>query len=175
MTSGWWQKRTSKQILSLFKKMDGKEIIVENNGPIKKFKFEVPPTGGVIELLGSSGVGKSHVLNALQQTITHGKEIPARDGTSAAEVEIFGVTARFGRRSTFSGELECEILDSKFDIGDIIDPGRQDPKAADARRIKALVQLATGEETAKPELFYKLLPGGREEFEQEVSLKAQAE
>lgn len=152
-----------------------KEIIIENDGPIKQFRFTVPEQGGVVELLGWHGVGKSHALNAIQQTITHGKDVPPRDGASAAEVEVFGITARFGRRSTFTGDLECEILDGRFDLGDIIDPGRQDPKAADSRRIKALIQLATGEETAKPELFYELLPGGKEEFEQEVSLRAQSE
>lgn len=151
------------------------KIIIENDGPIRRFEFTVPKEGGVVELLGWNGVGKSHALNAIQQTISGGKQVPARDGTAAAEVEVFGVTARFGRRTMHSGELECEILDSKFDIGDIIDPSIKNAEAADAKRIKALIQLATGEDVAKPELFYKLLPGGQEEFEQEVSLRAQAE
>ena len=152
-----------------------KQIIVENDGPVKRLTFSAPEEGGVVELLGYHGVGKSHVLNALQQTISHGKNVPARDGTSAAEVEVFGVTARFGRRSTYSGELTCEVLEGKFNLGDLIDPGLQNPQAADSRRIKALIQLATGEEVAKPELFYELLPGGKEEFELEVSLRAQSE
>jgi RecA/RadA recombinase len=159
---------------------DGKQIEISNTGPIKSFRFTVPKNGGVVELLGTSGVGKSHALNAVSAWAARRGDVPARDGTAAAEVEgigeeFDGVTARFSRRSSFSGELEVEVLSGKFDVGDLIDPGLVDPKTADARRIKALVQLATGEEAAQPELFYSLLPGGKEEFDLEVSLRAQQE
>lgn len=156
-----------------------KEIEIDNAGPIKKFRFSVPEEGGVVELLGYNGVGKTHALNAVKAWSEQRGSVPARDGQSAAEIEGFGdgfdgVFARFSRRSTFSGELEVELLSGKYDIGDIIDPGFNDPKANDARRIRALIQLSTGEETAKAELFHELLDS-KEDFDREISLKAQSE
>jgi len=156
------------------------KIMISNAGPIKQFAFEIPEAGGVVEILGYNGVGKTHALNAIEAWATRKGKVPIRDGATAAEVEAFGpgfdgITARFSRKSTFTGTLDLELLEGKFDLGDLIDPGLQNPQAADSRRIKALIQLATGEEVAKPELFYELLPGGKEEFELEISLRAQSE
>lgn len=154
--------------------------MISNAGPIKQFSFEIPETGGVVEILGYNGIGKTHALNAIEAWATRKGKVPIRDGATTAEVEACGpgfdgITARFSRKSTFTGTLDLELLEGKFDLGDLIDPGLQNPQAADSRRIKALIQLATGEEAAKPDLFYDLLPGGKEEFEQEVSLRAQSE
>jgi hypothetical protein len=154
--------------------MSTRTFEVENIGPVPRAAITIPEDGGVVIWLGVNGSGKTHILDAAQ-ALTSGKKVPLdlRDGAIAGEVSGFGATIHVARRTSYSGELEVNSLEGRFSIADIVEPGIKEPEAADAKRIKALVALSTGDADAQPSLFYELL-GGKEEFEAEVSLRTLA-
>lgn len=138
-------------------------ISVENTGPVARAVIHVPAGGGVTVLRGRNGIGKSNALAAVESLVN--KIAPAfsiRDGQKNARVDGFGATLTVGRRSHHSGDLEVESIDGRLKLADLVDPGIQNLESADAKRIKALVQLAGVE--ADPALFHSLL-GGKAEFE----------
>jgi hypothetical protein len=90
-----------------------------------------------------------------------------KDGELRGEVRAFGVTMTIGKSTRRSGEPEVVSLEGKLSAADLVDPGIASPEAADARRIKALISLANVKPAA--ELFHKIIPGGREEFEKLVT------
>lgn len=121
-------------------------IEVENLGPIRNGRFPTLPRGGVVQYTGPQGCGKSTMLSALESAATGKGKIPLRDGASKGMFKGFGVEIKLNpHRNTRTGEPMLEFIDGKLSIADIVDPGVQDPAAADAKRIKALVQLAGGE------------------------------
>ena len=78
---------------------------------------------------------------AIHAAVTGKGKVPIRDGEKAALVEAFGVNLRIGARVTRGGESAAVGLEGKFDVSDIVDPGIANAESADAKRIKALVQL----------------------------------
>lgn len=146
-------------------------VILENVGPVKRLALEIPEPGGLCVLRGRNGAGKTKTLEAVESALTGRGKIEVRDGELRGEVDAFGVRLTVGRSTRRTGELVVESLDGKLSISDLIDPGIKSPDAADARRIKALVQLANVLPSA--ELFYGLV-GGREQFESLVSTGALA-
>jgi energy-coupling factor transporter ATP-binding protein EcfA2 len=149
------------------------EVVITDIGPINHLAFPVPEDGGVVELLGENGCGKSRALEAINALVT-GKngEVEHRDGVVAGEVKGFNAILKVARRATRAGELEVTSLEGRFSVLDLVDPKIKSPEAADAKRIKALVQLAGGA-SADPALFYPLL-GGQEAFQDLVSTKTMA-
>lgn len=147
------------------------EIKLENVGPIKHLSFPVPENGGLVVLRARNGRGKTRGLEAIDSAITGRGKIDVRDGALSGSVEAFGARIAIGRKTTRTGELECSILDGKFNVADLVDPGLKAADAADARRIKALVQLANVLPSA--DLFYELV-GGRESFERHIGTNALA-
>lgn len=146
-------------------------VILENVGPVKRLSLEIPEPGGLCVLRGRNGAGKSKTLEAVETALTGRGKIEVRDGELRGEVDAFGVKLTVGRSTRRTGELLVESLDGRLSLSDLIDPGIKSPDAADARRIKALVQLACVQPSA--ELFYGLV-GGREQFEQLVGTGALA-
>lgn len=138
-------------------------IEIEDAGPIKHVSIPIPESG-IVVLSARNGTGKSAALEAIEALVSKTGRITTRDGAARAEVSAFGATLRVGRRLSRLGELEIESLEG-FSINDIVDPKIKDPEAADAKRIKALIQL-TGS-PANAMYFYYLL-GGQEEFDKYV-------
>ena len=143
------------------------EITITNVGPIERASFPFIREGGVIVLRGPQGAGKSITLDALNAAATGKGRVPVKDGELRGEVNAFGVTMTIGKSTRRSGEPEVVSLEGKLSAADLVDPGIAAPEAADARRIKALIQLANVKPSA--ELFHKLIQGGREEFEKLVT------
>lgn len=143
------------------------EIIAKNTGPITYARVPVPKRGGMVVLEGRNGVGKSELLRHIE-CITSGKgKGNVKDGEATGSVEAFGMTLRLGAKTTRHGkELFVESLEGRLNISKLIDPQINDPVAADAARIKVLVQLANV--PAQPDLFHDIC-GGRDEFEKVVS------
>lgn len=154
------------------KKLSGKEgaIEVANPGPVPYMSIPVPADGGVVQLLGPNGCGKSSVLEAVDSLVTGQGRPTVRDGAPLAEVSAFGATLRVGRRLSRLGELEISSLEG-FTIADIVDPKLKDPEAADAKRIKSLLRLTDAKSNV--EQFYPLL-GAQEDFEFYVNTKSLA-
>jgi hypothetical protein len=92
-----------------------------------------------------------------------------RDGALSGTVTAFGATLKVARSIRRTGELEVTSLDGRLSVADLVDPGLKTPDAADAKRIKALIQVAGV--TPSPELFHGLF-GGRDEFEKVASSTA---
>ena len=147
------------------------EIKLSNIGPVSHTSIPIPEPGGLVVLRARNGAGKTKTLEAVETALTGRGKVEVRDGELRGEVDAFGVKLTVGRSTRRSGELVVESLDGRLSISDLIDPGIKSPDAADARRIKALVQLANVLPSA--ELFYSLV-GGREQFEALVGAGALA-
>jgi ABC-type cobalamin/Fe3+-siderophores transport system ATPase subunit len=148
-----------------------KEVTINDIGPIADFHFTMEQ-GKITRLLGRNGLGKTRGLDAIE-TLTSGQTkgtVEHRDGAARGVVQAFGATLRVAKSPRYGGELEVQSLEGRFSVVDLVDPKLKDRGAADAKRIKALVQL-TGAE-ANPALFHKLVPGGEKEFNQLVSTNA---
>jgi energy-coupling factor transporter ATP-binding protein EcfA2 len=138
------------------------QITLSNVGPIEHLRIPFPAPGKIVVLHGRNGAGKSTALQSVESAMTGNGKVAVRDGAPSGSVEAFGVTLKLARSTRRSGELAVEALEGKFSISDLIDPGIIDPKAADARRIKAFAQIQKVLPAA--DLFYELV-GGRENLE----------
>lgn len=136
-------------------------IEATNLGAIEHFKSEVPENGGILLLKGPSGCGKSTLIKGLSGTLGGENKLSVRDGATHGELNALGVKVLFGGRTSRFGELEAVGLEGRYDLGVLVDPFLKDPKAADAKRIKALIQIAGVK--ADPALFHDLV-GGAERF-----------
>lgn len=138
-----------------------KEITGKNIGPFERFSVPYPVdengrcTGGIVLGKGPNNVGKSVLIEAADTLITGRGRVEARDGMPFGSIEGLGVVLKAGAKNTRRGELEIHSLEGKFDISDVVDPGIKDQAAADAKRIKALIQIAQAKPS--PELFAELI------------------
>ena len=131
-------------------------IHVENVGPNVNVTIPCPEKGGIVVFRGPNDIGKSELTKAVDCCLTGRGKLTSRDGAPGGRVEGYGIRLNVGKaRTTRTGELEVESLEGKFDISDMVDPGIKDPTAADARRIKALIQVARAD--AAPKLFDELI------------------
>lgn len=146
------------------------EIMIRDVGPITELTLPCPEKGGVVVLRGRNGLGKTTALRAIDAAVSGRGRIEHRDGAVVGTVSAFGITVKAMRNQTRTGELEVQSLEGRFSIADLVDPKIKEAGAADAKRIKTLVQLVGSK--ADPSLFYKLLAGGPQEFQELVSLKA---
>lgn len=137
------------------------DIRIENVGPIDTLSIPLPKTGGVIVLAGRNGAGKTHALAATQALLRGSGKVPCRDGAARGTVDGCGARITVGRRTTRGGELGVDHIEGRLSVGEIIDPGLKDPAAADAKRIKAIVQVSGAE--PDPSIFHDLF-GGVESF-----------
>ena len=132
-----------------------KTIEVNDVCAVEHVSIPIPEEGGVVILRGTNGCGKSTTLLAVDRLAT-GREhnLTPRDGAVRGEVSGGGVTLRIGKKITRTGELEFESLESRLSVAEVVDPGLKGPEENDARRIRALVQLAGVKPDVK--LFYPL-------------------
>jgi hypothetical protein len=137
-------------------------VDVENIGPIDHVRIPLE-AGKITVLRARNGKGKSQALEAIASGVGRKTRLDVRDGALRGQV-AFGedLVLRVGRSTTRKGELVVGTLEGRFKCGDIVDPGIKSPEAADAKRIKALLQLAGA--AADPTAFYSLV-GGKEAFE----------
>lgn len=144
-----------------------KSIRIKDYGPVKLLDEELP-AGGFAILTGTSGVGKTTTINAVEALIRGGDlGMSKRDGADEAFVQGFGawISVKKSQRRSGKAQLEVDSLAGKFALADLVDPGIKDPLAADAHRVKALVQLAGVEPDLR--LFHRVL-GGSAEFSEVV-------
>lgn len=146
-----------------------KTIELKDIGPVERIAIAVPEEGGIVVLKARNGAGKSSTLQAVESALTGRGSLSVRDGALRGEVQAFGAKISVGRSTRRTGELEVTSLEGRLSVAELVDPGLKSPDAADARRIKALVQI-TGE-TPDVRRFYRLL-GTREEFERYASTAA---
>jgi hypothetical protein len=155
--------------------MSDDKLILDSVARIEHIEIPLPKGGGIVVFEGRNGTCKSEALNAVQALLGKGGEIKTQDGAPAGEVSIQRdggqfVTVRMARRLSRSGKLEIDSLEGKFDVGTLVLPGIKDPEAADALRVKALIQL-TDQSKPSPSLFYEIC-GGKENFEALVSTES---
>lgn len=142
-----------------------KTITIKDVGNIPLLELTIPQEGGVVILRGASGTGKSTALRALDAMSagrTADAKLTPRDGTGKGSVKGMGVTMSVAKSVRRTGEAECTSLEGRLSVAALVDPGLKGEDEADARRIRALVQLAGVE--PDPILFHGLVPGGAEEF-----------
>lgn len=145
---------------------DNHSITIENVGPIHELKLPIPAGGGLVLIRGRQGCGKSTAIRALESFASGKGKVSVRDKCKFGSVKGMGATLRVGRSTTRAGELELESIEDYEPIADLVDPGIDKPEAADAKRIKALIQLSGVK--PDPSLFHELL-GGQEAFEAVVT------
>jgi len=133
-------------------------IVIENLGPITRLPIELPEAGGVVVLKGHNGAGKSTALDTISAALGNKARPSVRDGAKAGSFDGLGLRMNISRTSRKTGELLCDTIEGRLDIGDLVDPGLVNAEAADTRRIKAILSL-TG---VKPDLamFEGLIPAG---------------
>lgn len=117
-------------------------VTVENIGAVKTVEIPIQEDGGLVVLRGRQGRGKSTVLRAVDSLLAGDGALEKRDGAVAGRVDGFVATITVKRSCRRSGTLEVESLDSRLSIAELVDPHIADPIKADAKRIKALVQLS---------------------------------
>lgn len=143
--------------------MPTQTIEIENIGPVKSLSIPIPEQGGLVVLKGTQGTGKSTVQRAVRRLNGSDDPLEKRDGTTGGSVSGLGVSITVKKSIRRTGELEVESIEGKFSIDDLVDPQIDDPVKADAKRIKALLQLSG----ADPEQFvnrFEALLGGPLEF-----------
>lgn len=144
-----------------------KKITLKNIGPIDSLEIPLPEGGGVVELRGSNGSGKSHAQAAIERMLTGNGKVPVRDGELMGSVDAtaIGATLVVAKSTRVLGALEVQHLDGKANIGDFIDPKVDSPEAADRKRINTLLKIfGVG---ASKELFTGLL-NGKADFDEIV-------
>jgi len=147
-------------------------ITAENIGPVPKVVIELPENGGVVELLGRNGQGKSHLLMATERLLGVGKsQLTNRDNTPRGTLEGLGIKLSVTKGGTRrSGDLEVVSLEHRLDLATFIDPQIDSADAADRRRIAALMALSGVE--ADVTRFHRLA-GGAERFAALIDAKVE--
>jgi hypothetical protein len=141
-----------------------KRIEIKNIGTIKELVFDLPEgAGGVLVLKGRNKIGKSTAIRVLRALLS-GKNpgLAVRDKAVRGSAEAFGKRASVGGTVRFTGDLQVDSLEGKFDFSDLVHPEAKDPETRDRIRIKALLSLCGAE--PDPSIFYDLV-GGQAEFE----------
>ncbi|MDZ7346499.1 MAG: ATP-binding protein [candidate division KSB1 bacterium] len=116
-------------------------IVIENIGPIEKLVLEVPDAG-IVVLQGKNGVGKSHALSAISAAFEGKGKLSRRDNADRGLVKAFGAVISVQKSTRYAGRLEVETVVGRYDLATAVNPGIEDPVAADRARIKSLLSIA---------------------------------
>jgi ABC-type cobalamin/Fe3+-siderophores transport system ATPase subunit len=147
-------------------------LVIKNIGTIGHFAAEFPESG-LVEILGPNGCGKTTAIAVVQSLFgVKTLKLTAKDRTLRGEAEGFGKRLTVSTAVRDSGEATCGYIDEDNLIGiAVTGDNMKDPALADARRIKAIIQLAKIE--SDPSIYYDLV-GGQEEFERLIDLNGEA-
>jgi hypothetical protein len=145
-----------------------KSIEVTNSKAVQSLTLPWPEEGGLIELQGFNGAGKSDTLEAIDALF--GRDVgklERTDGKANGKIEGLGksikITAAGGRKS---GALEVVSLEDGIGLGDVIDPKEKSLAAADRKAAKSLLRIIGAKvDMAK---FFELV-GSEEEFRKLVN------
>lgn len=119
-----------------------KQITLENCGPISRAVIPIPEEGGVVVLQGHEGLGKTTALEAINELGREdGGKIVKRDDSPRAIVEGLGVTLTVNKSTRREGELIVSAIGGTS-LHQIVDPKIKDPKAADAARLKGIIEVS---------------------------------
>lgn len=150
--------------------MSDTKLQVENIGPIETLTIPLPDGGGIVELRGGQGSGKSTALNAASKLLGNerGQRSTVRDGEKRGAMTLHNGVNQCtlkvsARRNTTSGELAVDSIEGTLDLAALVDPGIKDVDAADSHRLKALLSLSGV--PAEPSRYYDLV-GGKENFDE---------
>ncbi len=135
-------------------------IAIDNVKAITRVTIPVPPAGVVI-LNGRNGTGKSTAIEATQALLSGSGSLECKDNEQRGCIEAFGAKITVTKVTRRSGELTAVHLEDTLDLGDLVNPGIAKPESADARRIKALINVRKIK--ADPAMFYDLC-GGEDGF-----------
>lgn len=143
--------------------MNDRTIEIENLGPIHRLSIPWPEGGGVVELLGDNGVGKTQATNAVAALLAGKGAVEMRRGSLGGSVIGLGAAlSTGGSRTKRTGELVVHSFEGGGNPSAFIDPRIQDPAAADAVRLGELCSLLC----VKPDrMAYAALVGGMAELE----------
>lgn len=123
-------------------------IVISDLGPVEYFEFQLLPKGGILELHGDNGIGKSHVQRAVSALFGADVNLSVRDGQELGSVSLGKGRVRVATRQTRSGgdptSLGVLHLEDQYSIDKLINPGLKDEVRNDQHRIKTLVQLSGG-------------------------------
>lgn len=145
----------------------GTNIEIQNVQAIERLTIQLRPGGGVTELRGNQGVGKTTALNAVRRLMgNESVKLEPRDGKKRGTIDCGTAHIAISSRTTASGECKIDSLEGRFDISTLIDPQIANPERADAARIKSLIQLRGVKGNA--DLFLKLFKS-RDQMETYVS------
>jgi len=146
---------------------DPRSLNLENIGPIERIEATLPECG-IAVLRGCNGCGKTTVLETVRTGLGALGRLSLRDGAKRGRAEVLGLEVRVGKTTRVPDRNELEVLaiDGRGDIGIVVNPGLQDPMAADARRIKELAALM--DLAPDPTIFHRVL-GGQEAFDAVVA------
>lgn len=134
-------------------------------GAIRSLEIEIPVDrpGGVIELKGNNGAGKSTAIETLEALTTESKlDLRPRDGTNLGTFEGPGVVLRLHPgKTTRKGVLEATVLNgqplARFISGDNR-KGAKERGQARCNALAAMVNLVLTDEALA------MITGGEEEF-----------
>lgn len=116
------------------------EIEVKNLGPIAEASFCLSDYG-VTCLVGSNGIGKSILLDAVQKAALGTGKLALRDGQRRGSLQVGGAVISIGAATRHNGEFQIENIESRMPLSMLVDPRMKTAEAADKQRIKALVAL----------------------------------
>lgn len=117
-----------------------REVKIENLNGIDSLSIPLN-IGRVVVLEGANGSGKSGAIDAVQAFVEKGAgRAEPSYGREFGQISGLGATMRVGRRQSRNGELE--VQSGGIDPSRFIDPGLKSEEAADAARVRELLNLA---------------------------------
>lgn len=132
----------------------GQAFHIENINGVTDFTVTLDEPG-VYVCLGENGAGKSSVIEAIKGACGDKDALVApTEGMETGRVDMGGgVLFRIGNKRTSKGQPSVNLL-SNGAIGELIEPGLVDDKAAARKRLKAVMKLIAlpADEAARQEL-----------------------
>lgn len=124
-------------------------IVIRDLGPIEYFEIPLLKEGGILELRGDNGIGKSHAQLAASALFGADVKLSVRDGQDKGSVSYGNGRLRVATQQRRSGDDPTKLgvihLEDQYSIDKLIDPGLKDEIRNDKHRIKTLVSLSGGQ------------------------------
>lgn len=124
----------------------------------RPFEVGFPEGGGIVEVTGLNGTGKSTVLDSARAILGAGNALQHSDGIDRGSVTWNGDEARItiAKTTRKTGDVHVSKLEG-VDPMRLVDPGIKDPQVADDERIRTLCLLTKAK--LSPTQFAELVGG----------------